>query len=60
MNVQATIGEDGNVISAKAINGTKEHRLAAERAARAAKFGITKLSGAPVKVSGVIVYSFKY
>lgn len=58
VNVQVTIDEQGNVISAKAINGHPLLRDSAERAARSAKFSPTLLSKQPVKVSGIIVYKF--
>jgi TonB family protein len=56
--VQVTIDEQGNVISARAVSGHPLLRAAAESAARQAKFSPTKLSGKPVKVSGVITYNF--
>jgi protein TonB len=58
VNVQVTIDEDGNVISAAAVSGHPLLRQAAAEAARKAKFRPTLLSGVPVKVSGVIVYNF--
>ena len=58
VNVQVTIDENGNVISAQATSGHALLRGAAEQAARASKFSPTKLSGQPVKVTGVIVYNF--
>jgi len=58
VNVQVTIDEKGNVISASAVSGHPLLRQAAEQAARLAKFLPTKLSGQPVKVTGVIVYNF--
>jgi TonB family protein len=58
VNVQVTIDEQGNVISAQAVSGDPLLRTAAEDAARASKFSPTLLSGAPVKVTGVIVYNF--
>ena len=59
VNVQVTIDELGNVISAKAIDGHPLLRPAAERAAKAAKFSPTYLSRMAVKVTGVIVYNFR-
>lgn len=56
--VQVTIDEEGNVISASAVSGPPLLRAAAVQAARAAKFAPTKLSGQPVKVTGVINYNF--
>lgn len=58
VNVQVTIDENGNVISASATSGHPLLRAAAVSAARSSKFTPTKLSGQPVKVTGVIVYNF--
>jgi protein TonB len=56
--VQVLIDENGNVISADAISGHPLLRAAATSAARASKFTPTKLSGQPVKATGVINYNF--
>ena len=58
VNVQVTIDEKGNVTSASAVSGHPLLRAAATAAARQARFAPTKLSGTPVKVTGVIVYNF--
>jgi TonB family protein len=58
VNVQVTVDEAGNVISAQAVSGHPLLQSAAVAAAREAKFAPTRLSGAPVKVTGVIVYNF--
>jgi periplasmic protein TonB len=58
VNVQITIDERGNVISAKAVNGHPLLRADSEKAARNAKFSPTLLSNQPVKVTGVIIYKF--
>lgn len=58
VNVQVLIDENGNVVSARASSGHPLLRGPAEQAARRAKFAPTKLSGQPVKVSGVIAYVF--
>lgn len=58
VNVQVTIDENGNVISASAVSGHALLRQAAESAARSSKFSPTMLSGQKVKVTGVIVYNF--
>lgn len=58
VNVQVTIDEDGNVISASAVSGHPLLKQAAENAARQSKFSPTTLSGQRVKVTGVIVYNF--
>ncbi|HEY0544864.1 MAG TPA: TonB family protein [Pyrinomonadaceae bacterium] len=56
--VQVTIDENGSVISANAISGPPLLRAAAVQAARGARFSPTKLSGQPVKVTGVINFNF--
>lgn len=56
--VQVTVDENGNVTSASPVSGHPLLQAAAVAAARNAKFSPTKLSGRPVKVSGVITYSF--
>ena len=58
VTVQVTIDENGNVISARAVSGHPLLQAAAVQAARGAKFSPTKLSGQPVKVTGVITYNF--
>jgi periplasmic protein TonB len=58
VSVQVLIDENGNVVSASAVSGHPLLRGAAASAARGAKFSPTKLSGQPVKVSGVITYNF--
>ena len=56
--VQVLIDENGNVVSANAVSGHPLLIQAAVSAARSAKFSPTKLSGQPVKVTGVIQYNF--
>jgi len=56
--VQVTVDENGNVVSAHAVSGHPLLQAAAIAAARGAKFSPTKLSGQPVKVTGVITYNF--
>lgn len=56
--VQVTVDEDGKVISANAVSGHPLLQAAAVAAARGAKFSPTKLSGQPVKVTGIIQYNF--
>ncbi|HLA10296.1 MAG TPA: TonB family protein [Pyrinomonadaceae bacterium] len=56
--VEVVIDETGRVISAKAASGPASLAEAAVNAARRARFSPTKLSGQPVKVSGVINYRF--
>jgi len=58
VTVQVLIDENGNVVSAHAINGHPLLQPVAVAAARQARFSPTKLSGQPVKVSGVITYNF--
>ena len=56
--VQVLIDENGSVVSAHAVSGHPLLQGAAVGAARQAKFSPTKLSGQPVKVTGVIQYNF--
>ena len=58
VNVQVTVDESGSVISANAVSGHPLLRQSAVSAARQAKFSPTKISGQPVKVTGVIIYNF--
>jgi len=58
VRVQIVIDENGNVVSATPVSGHPLLQGAAVAAARASKFTPTKLSGMPVKVSGVIIYNF--
>lgn len=58
VNVQVTIDENGDVISANALSGHPLLRQAAEQAAQVSKFSPTLLQGQPVRVTGVIVYNF--
>jgi TonB family protein len=58
VTVQVTVDETGNVVSATAITGQPLLQAAAVAAARQAKFTPTRLSGQPVKVSGVLTYNF--
>jgi protein TonB len=52
------IGEDGKVLSAKALSGHQLFIVAAEKAALQARFSPTMLGEQAVKVSGVITYNF--
>jgi Ca-activated chloride channel homolog len=56
--VEVMIGEDGNVIEARALSGHSMLQPAAVSAARLAKFLPARLSGMPVKVTGSIRYTF--
>lgn len=57
--VVITIGNDGNVIYAKAKSGPEELYGVSEAAALKARFQPTLVKGKPVKVSGVITYNFE-
>jgi len=58
VTVEVVLDETGKVISANATDGPQLLRDAAVLAAKRARFSPTKLSGMPVKVSGVINYKF--
>lgn len=56
--VEVTIGEDGRVISARAVSGHPLLKAAAEGAARGWRWTPTQLSGQAVKVIGTITFNF--
>ena len=56
--VQVTIDEYGNVIATRAVSGHPLLQASAVAAAREAKFSPTFMMGEPVKVTGVITYTF--
>jgi protein TonB len=56
--VQVLVDEDGNVMEAHAVSGHPLLQNAAKEAALQARFAPTRLSGQPVKVTGVITYNF--
>lgn len=56
--VKVTVDETGKVVSAEAVAGHPLLRPAAVAAAREAKFTPTLLSGKPVRVTGLLTYSF--
>jgi TonB family protein len=58
VTVRILVDEEGRVVEAKAVSGHPLLREAAEAAARNSRFAPTRLQGQPVKVSGVITYSF--
>lgn len=58
VTVEVTIDEDGNVVAAKAVAGHPLLQAASVAAARNATFTPTKMSGKPVKVRGVLIYTF--
>jgi TonB family protein len=58
VSVKILVDEGGNVISAEAVAGHPLLRAAAVDAALQAQFAPTRLSGQPVKVSGIVTYNF--
>jgi TonB family protein len=58
VSVLIEVDEAGNVTTAEALGGPAPLRDAAVAAARRAKFSQTRLSGRPVKVTGVVTYTF--
>jgi TonB family protein len=58
VTVKIVIGDEGNVISARPTSGPELLKGAAKDAAMKARFKPTLLNGKPVKVSGVMTYSF--
>ncbi len=58
VTVEVVLDETGKVVSANATSGPGILRDAAIQAALKARFSPTKLSGQPVKVSGIINYKF--
>ncbi len=58
VSVQVVVDETGRVISAQASEGPQGLRDVAVQAALKARFSPTKLSGQPVKVTGLINYKF--
>ena len=58
VTVEVVLDETGKVVAANATSGPTMLREAAVQAAMKARFSPTKLSGQPVKVSGVINYKF--
>jgi protein TonB len=57
--IEVVIDERGNVSDVRVLSGHPMLRQAALTAARQAKFSPTILSGAPVRVTGTINYTFK-
>jgi Ca-activated chloride channel family protein len=58
VSVEVTIDEQGRVIAARAVSGHALLHGPAVAAARRARFAPTKLSGQPVRVTGIINYNF--
>jgi TonB family protein len=56
--VQVQVNEEGDVVTARAVSGHPLLQAASVAAARGAKFSPTKEDGKPVKVTGVITYTF--
>lgn len=56
--VQVLVDEEGNVVSARVVSGHPLLHASALAAARQAKFPPERRAGRPVKVSGLINYSF--
>ena len=58
VEVEVVVDENGKVISARALSGPVSLRDVSVQAALRARFSPTKLSGQPVKISGLINYNF--
>lgn len=58
VTVQITFDEEGKVISARAVGGHPLLQQAGVQAAYQARFPPVRLSGVPVKVTGVLTYNF--
>ena len=56
--VRVEVDESGRVATAEAVSGPVMLREAAEDAALGASFSPTRLSGQPVRVSGLVTYNF--
>ena len=59
VTVRVVVDENGNVTSAKAVDGPAPLREAAENAARGAKFAPTTENGITVKVTGTLTFNFE-
>jgi TonB family protein len=58
VEVEVVVDENGKVMSARALSGPVSLRDVSVQAALRARFSPTKLSGQPVKISGLINYNF--
>lgn len=58
VTIQVLVDEQGTVIDAKAVAGPPHLQQAGVNAARLARFSPTLLMGEPVKVTGILTYSF--
>jgi TonB family protein len=56
--VQVEVDENGGVAKAEAVSGPSMLHEAAVDAAREAQFSPTRLSGQPVRVTGLVTYNF--
>ena len=56
--VKVEVDEDGQVVKAHALTGFGMLPEAAEKDALDTRFPVTRLSGVPVRVTGVIIYKF--
>jgi Ca-activated chloride channel family protein len=59
VSVQVIVDENGRVISAVPVSGHALLKASAAEAAKRSTFSATKMSGQPVKVSGIITYNFQ-
>ena len=58
VTVQVTLDEQGEVLTAKAIDGHQFLRQSAEDAAKRSKFKPATFNGQPIKARGYIIYNF--
>jgi TonB family protein len=58
VQVQISVDEEGNVISARAISGHPLLRSPAENAARQSRFNPVKIADRAVRANGILVYNF--
>lgn len=56
--IEVTIDEDGNVVSAERVSGDPLLAPSAVNAAKKAKFIPSVSKGAPIKITGIVVYNF--
>ena len=59
VEVQLLVNEDGEVIFANPLSGPEELWAESVKAAVAARFKPTRLSGEPVKITGRVVFDFQ-
>lgn len=58
VSVAVVVDEEGKVMAAQGVGGHELLREAAVAAALKSRFPVTRLSGQPVKVSGIVTYNF--